>query len=207
MLICRGCGQSVRYDGFCSNCMTSVHVREVKDEDELDLPKTMSSSSNEPPSPTIHGKNEGIHIAYSFKKPTVEDKHFTCCCGSKFITKDMFELHTKSHKHYNCYYCGEKHDTYNGLRLHLIKCTKFLMRNKKFKCHFCDEKFETSEDLQLHVKATHKKYKCRVCEKSFNSDVDLKQHMDIHEKYRCKVCKRWFKTKKKLDKHIKAKHS
>jgi hypothetical protein len=87
-----------------------------------------------PALPTLHAENEGKSIVYSSKqspqKSTKLDKFFTCSCGRQIVTKDMFEFHVKSYKHYDCYYCGEKHDTYNGLRLHLIECTKFLMRKK-----------------------------------------------------------------------------
>ncbi|MBP1908303.1 C2H2-type zinc finger protein [Methanolobus bombayensis] len=119
-----------------------------------------------PALPTLHAENEGRYIVYSPKKTTspclpndassFKDKYFTCSCGAKFITKDMFKLHVRTYKHYSCYYCGNDYDTYNGLIFHLTECTKCLTRNEKFQCDYCGRKFRTKGDLNLHIKSTHK---------------------------------------------------
>ena len=82
------------------------------------------------------------------------------CIGSYFSSHrikncslNIFNLEEPKEepKEYNCNYCGNKYDTYNGLQYHTNKyCT---LKNKleyKHKCQYCGKSFTTINGAKYH---------------------------------------------------------
>ncbi|MCD4821878.1 MAG: C2H2-type zinc finger protein [Methanococcoides sp.] len=191
MLMCRSCGQQVASNGFCSNCMTYSNVKNVKDEDELGLAKTVSSSIVKPPLPTIHVEDEGKHLAYS---SNILNTYFCKYCDEKFQSKDILQRHIED-DHVICKYCHEYFQSKILLKQHI--------KDVHATCKYCGEYFQSKDILQQHLKNVH--YNCKYCDKNFQSEILLKQH--IKDKHSiCKYCGEYFQSEILLNIHIKDTH-
>lgn len=189
--MCRSCGQSVGFNEFCSNCMTSAYVKEVKDEDELGLAKTVSLSTVKPPLPTIHVEDEGKHLAYS---SNILNTYFCKYCDEKFQSKDILQRHIED-DHIICKYCHKYFQSKILLKQHI--------KDVHTTCKYCGEYFQSKDILQQHLINVH--YNCKYCDNNFQSEILLKQH--IKDKHSiCKYCGEYFQSEILLNKHIKDAH-
>ncbi|MEL4306446.1 C2H2-type zinc finger protein [Methanococcoides sp. LMO-2] len=170
MLKCRSCGKTVGFNGFCSDCMTSAYVIEVKDEGELDFIKPKSSSTVKAPLPTVHGEDEGKHIIYTDKNAaplkTLSRRHFDSHNYGKYKTGS-----------YKCRYCGQNFKSEINLNQHVKNI-------HSYKCKFCGNFFQTKNILEMHIERTHT---CKYCGEKFQSKNILKQHVkNVHNNIQTK---------------------
>lgn len=140
-------------------------------------------------------------------------KRVNCRICEKSYTQDFIKSHMIKHDRegcqYECEFCDEKFDRFEGLRIHEeghIPVNKY-----KFACETCKEKFVSQDKLNLHMKshAESKTFICEWCGMIFSTTDSLKVHRRTHtgeKPLKCKECNESFAFYGGLKSHMR-KHS
>ena len=113
-------------------------------------------------------------------------------CRSRYIRKDTFLTHLKSHAdpQVTCTVCPEKFDSSDELEAHKKSHLTHL-------CNHCGAAFATIKRLNEHLSYVHlsgkyKTFKCEIegCGRIYPRRSQLEGHMNIHEGLKPHVCTR-----------------
>lgn len=231
MLLCRGCGQSVGTNGFCSICMTSIYVKNVdvnvKHKSEISGKlkfKCQFCNKKFKSKKSLNHHTEAKHNSMpDLPKTTSSSSKFECqFCNKKFQAKNSLKQHIKDkHKPIpdlpktissssNVPILPLFYEKYEGNHI-VFSSGKRYNKSKQILCH-CGAKFVYLNDFEQHVKS-YQHYTCYYCREKCDShesfDIHIKKCANFRARngnFECEFCNKKFKSSEGLDHHIREKH-